>query len=317
MILPQNSSFKISVGIRYATDFSPFGVELKGRNFEVVGGGNYRYSFQGQETDSEVKGEGNSVNYKYRMHDPRLGRFFAVDPLSYQYPHNSPYAFSENRVIDGIELEGLERYYTADGKLIGKYGTNTEIRIVHENSLEAAKNITSNQNLPESDVLNTVLFNSGSHGVFQSNEEASIDLAKNINPISIEQNREYGSSLYELEIDGQKHITYTESVRGTVTRSDPDDSPIPEGTSPTGFFHSHGGFDVRLDSDIFSKGDKKWARRHEMDVYMSTPSGTCQKYDYKCQIESVISTEIPSDPKDPERVNNIEANKPLPIIIKN
>lgn len=42
------------------------------------------------------------------MHDPRLGRFFAVDPLAPKYPHNSPYAFSENRLIDGIELEGLE-----------------------------------------------------------------------------------------------------------------------------------------------------------------------------------------------------------------
>ncbi|TGV01081.1 hypothetical protein EM932_17125 [Flavivirga rizhaonensis] len=68
----------------------------------------YRYGFQGQEKDDEVKGEGNSVNYKYRMHDPRVGRFFARDPLSYKYPWNSPYAFSENRVIDGVELEGLE-----------------------------------------------------------------------------------------------------------------------------------------------------------------------------------------------------------------
>ena len=42
------------------------------------------------------------------MHDPRVGRFFAVDPLFRKYPYNSPYAFSENRVIDGIELEGLE-----------------------------------------------------------------------------------------------------------------------------------------------------------------------------------------------------------------
>lgn len=42
------------------------------------------------------------------MHDPRVGRFFAVDPLASKYPHNSPYAFSENRVIDGVELEGLE-----------------------------------------------------------------------------------------------------------------------------------------------------------------------------------------------------------------
>ncbi len=69
----------------------------------------YRYGFQGQETDDEIKGEGNSVNYKYRMHDPRLGRFFAVDPLAADYPWNSTYAFSENNVIDHVELEGLEK----------------------------------------------------------------------------------------------------------------------------------------------------------------------------------------------------------------
>jgi len=63
----------------------------------------------GQEKDDEIKGEGNSVNYKYRMHDPRLGRFFAVDPLAAKYPYNSPYAFSENDVIAHIELEGLEK----------------------------------------------------------------------------------------------------------------------------------------------------------------------------------------------------------------
>jgi hypothetical protein len=42
------------------------------------------------------------------MHDPRIGRFFAVDPLFREYPYNSPYSFSENRIIDGVEREGLE-----------------------------------------------------------------------------------------------------------------------------------------------------------------------------------------------------------------
>lgn len=42
----------------------------------------YRYGFQGQEKDDELKGEGNSLNYTFRMHDPRVGRFFAVDPLA-------------------------------------------------------------------------------------------------------------------------------------------------------------------------------------------------------------------------------------------
>ena len=42
------------------------------------------------------------------MHDPRVGRFLSLDPLAPDYPHNSPYAFAENRVIDGIDLEGGE-----------------------------------------------------------------------------------------------------------------------------------------------------------------------------------------------------------------
>ena len=58
--------------------------------------------------DNEIKGEGNSLNFEYRMHDPRVGRFFATDPLEPNFSWNSPYSFSSNRVIDKIELEGLE-----------------------------------------------------------------------------------------------------------------------------------------------------------------------------------------------------------------
>jgi len=42
------------------------------------------------------------------MHDARIGRFWSIDPLTLKYPWNSPYVFSENRVIDGVELEGAE-----------------------------------------------------------------------------------------------------------------------------------------------------------------------------------------------------------------
>lgn len=87
------------------SDYYPYGMVMPNRNGSAEG---YRYGFQGQEDDPEVKGEGNSTNYKYRMHDPRIGRFFSIDPLAPKYPYNSPYAFSENRVIDGLELEGLE-----------------------------------------------------------------------------------------------------------------------------------------------------------------------------------------------------------------
>ena len=76
-----------------------------------MGSRSLKMGFQGQLQDDEVKGEGNSVNYTYRMHDPRLGRFFAVDPLAKDVPWNSPYAFSENRLLDCVELEGKEAYF--------------------------------------------------------------------------------------------------------------------------------------------------------------------------------------------------------------
>ena len=72
----------------------------------------YRYGFQGQEKDNEIKGEGNSLNYTFRMHDPRVGRFFAIDPLTKEYPWYTPYSFSGNKPIQFIELEGLEEALT-------------------------------------------------------------------------------------------------------------------------------------------------------------------------------------------------------------
>jgi RHS repeat-associated protein len=88
------------------SDYYPYGMVMPKRH----GNADYRYGFQGQELDDEVKGNGNSVNYKYRMHDPRVGRFFAVDPLTSEYPHYTPYSFSGNKVINSIELEGLEEF---------------------------------------------------------------------------------------------------------------------------------------------------------------------------------------------------------------
>lgn len=85
-------------------DYYPYGMLLEGRGGSV----DYRFGFQGQEQDDEVKGGGNTVNYTYRMHDVRLGRFFAVDPISYRFPYYSSYAFSSNTPIMAVELEGLE-----------------------------------------------------------------------------------------------------------------------------------------------------------------------------------------------------------------
>jgi RHS repeat-associated protein len=94
------------------------GMELAGRHW--VSSDRYRFGFQGQEGDDEWNGEGNMLAFKYRVHHARLGRFLSIDPLAPDYPWNSPFAFSENRVIDGVDLEGSEwhRYIDIEKKTI-------------------------------------------------------------------------------------------------------------------------------------------------------------------------------------------------------
>lgn len=65
-----------------------------------------RIKFQGQEHIDDLGLNWDS--FKWRNHQPDLGRFFNVDPISEKYEYNSPYAFAENKLGMGVELEGLE-----------------------------------------------------------------------------------------------------------------------------------------------------------------------------------------------------------------
>ena len=55
-----------------------------------------------------MQGNGNFVAFNFRIHDPRIGKFLSIDPLSPDYPELTPYQFSSNRPIDFVEIEGLE-----------------------------------------------------------------------------------------------------------------------------------------------------------------------------------------------------------------
>jgi hypothetical protein len=77
--------------------------------YSTVTGRAYRFSSQGQEKENEINGAKRaSYAFKNRKHDARIGRFLSIDPLALKYPYYSPYSFSGNRVIDRVELEGLE-----------------------------------------------------------------------------------------------------------------------------------------------------------------------------------------------------------------
>jgi len=66
----------------------------------------YRYGFQGQEMDNEVKGEGNSYTAQFWQYDPRVARRWNVDPVVKQ--HESPYAAFANNPIWFVDPSGAD-----------------------------------------------------------------------------------------------------------------------------------------------------------------------------------------------------------------
>lgn len=88
-------------------DYYPFGLTYN--SYQRESSLENRWKFQGQEHIDDLGLNWDA--FKWRNHQPDIGRFFGIDPLSEKYYHNSPYAFSENHVTTHVELEGLEKVH--------------------------------------------------------------------------------------------------------------------------------------------------------------------------------------------------------------
>ncbi len=69
------------------------------------------------------------IEFKFRHYDYAIGRFVTTDPLADSYRYNSPYAFQENKLGLGVELEGLElgpSKYNPTGLALGLVNQNTK-----------------------------------------------------------------------------------------------------------------------------------------------------------------------------------------------
>ena len=95
-----------------ADDYYPFGLTFN--SFTRSYSEKVRFKFQEQEHDDITGWD----MFKWRNHQPEIGRFFNVDPLAEKYVHNSPYAFSENHVTGHRELEGLEKEESTSGNFL-------------------------------------------------------------------------------------------------------------------------------------------------------------------------------------------------------
>jgi|GEM_PF-6300332 len=129
--------------IRREQNYYPFGLEHKGYNTTLVGANNNLKTYQKQEFTEDLGL--NTHQWKYRVSDPAIGRFWQVDPLAEDYTYNSTYAFQENKLGSGIELEGLETKYwkVVFGAL--KFLNGVENVVVNETYGEAYRQIESGQ----------------------------------------------------------------------------------------------------------------------------------------------------------------------------
>lgn len=164
---------------------SEFTLPSAGRKFA------FRYTFNGQETESEIE---DAYFYKYRLYDPRLGCFVSTDPLEPIYAYNSPYAFCENSTIAFVELEGLERYYSADGRYIGSYGgsENSEQIRITEYTFEQGVEIMNSNPEYQND------FNAHSSVAYTNEQDILDSWVRTWRPQSTD--REFGMVVFSIDI---------------------------------------------------------------------------------------------------------------------
>ena len=171
----------------------------KGYNNNVSSLGNataQKKGFQEQTLDDDLGLNWHS--FKWRFYDASLARFHNIDPLAEEFSYQSPYNFAENRVIDGVELEGLEweNFMTKFKKTSslnlkpipsGKGVQNQSYNVVVQNPKKALNDLRSTFKDRPQDVL------SNSKATFQPVDKEGNNLVK--------ANLNVGSDI-EIAIDG-------------------------------------------------------------------------------------------------------------------
>ncbi|MBL0048943.1 MAG: hypothetical protein IPP32_12700 [Bacteroidetes bacterium] len=132
-------------------------------NVSNAEGGGYRFGFNGMEKDDEVKGGGNSYTTLHRIYDPRLGRWFSVDPEVDEYPDESPYAAMENNPISETDPDGDCPWCVAFIKgAVQEYATQVIMNVAEGKSIGDALTDVDGGEILESAVIDGLTLGVGS-----------------------------------------------------------------------------------------------------------------------------------------------------------
>src|ERR1043165_649683 len=80
-------------------------------------GKDYRFGYNGQHKDNEIKGVGNSLDFGARMYDSRLSRWLSVDSKFKKYPSMSSYVAFGNSPLIVRDPDGKDLYIGGEKSL--------------------------------------------------------------------------------------------------------------------------------------------------------------------------------------------------------
>jgi hypothetical protein len=117
-------------------------------------------------------------------------------------------------------------------------------------------------------------------GSFSTQQQAGIAAVTCSNGLSIYYNREYVGNIYQ-ETNGE--YSFTPGIQQGPDSGHVDFNGIPDDTDFSGFYHTHGAFDINYNNEQFSgvPGDINTAnsvRNQGFPTYLGTPLGRIEMY---------------------------------------
>lgn len=177
-------------------DYYPYGMLMENRNGTLRGAEGYRYAFQGQEKDNEIKGQGNSFDFGARKLDNRIGRWMSIDAYEDLYVGVTPYGFSLNSPINFIDIDGNEVYDSNGNKIVMTYDENGNITGFNHDIAEDTKKLLTDN------FLDTKVGQSQLETMDKTKTKIEFEISSKAAFIYNEKNETYELALGETETSG-------------------------------------------------------------------------------------------------------------------
>ena len=145
----------------------------------------------------------------------------------------------------------------------------------------------------------------GPGDLFKTPREAAKDWGMYYNGASILQKREMASSIYAK--NGKYSYTNAQILgehSGKITIVPNTVATIHSHGEYTGFINKEG-ISYKVEDNLFSKADIRTNESIGLTGFLATPNGSLLEYNPENQKIEFISTNLPSDPNDPSRLNEI------------